>query len=113
MPVSCIPRPKEDPVVMTSVSIPSEYLRDVRVAVDVLKELGCGEVYLFGSLVEERTHPSSDIDIAVRGCPTDKFYYAVGKLVLELEHSVDLIDLDRTTRFTQALETSGSLVRVA
>ena len=98
---------------MTSVSVPLDYRRDLRVAVDLLKELGCGEIYLFGSLVDGDLHPNSDIDIAVRGCPTDKFYYAVGKLVMELEHSVDLIDLDRTSRFTDAIETSGSLIRVA
>ena len=94
-------------------SIPVDYVRDVRIAVEVLKELGCGEVYLFGSVVNGDTHHRSDIDIAVRGCPTDKFYYAVGKLVMELEHSVDLIDLDRADKFTTALESSGSLVRVA
>ena len=98
---------------MTSVSVPLDYRRDLRVAVDLLKELGCGEIYLFGSLVDGDLHPNSDIDLAVRGCPTDKFYYAVGKLVMELEHSVDLVDLDRTSRFTDALETSGSLIRVA
>ena len=98
---------------MTSVSVPLDYRRDLRVAVDLLKELGCGEIYLFGSLVDGDLHPNSDIDLAVRGCPTDKFYYAVGKLVMELEHSVDLIDLDRTSRFTNAIETSGSLIRVA
>ena len=98
---------------MTSVSVPLDYRRDLRVAVDLLKELGCGEIYLFGSLVDGDLHPNSDIDLAVRGCPADKFYYAVGKLVMELEHSVDLVDLDRTSRFTDALETSGSLSRVA
>ena len=94
-------------------SIPVDYVRDVRIAIELLKELGCGEVYLFASVVNGDLHQRSDIDIAVRGCPKDKFYYAVGKLVMELEHSVDLIDLDRADKFTTALEVSGSLVRVA
>jgi hypothetical protein len=53
------------------------------------------------------------IDFAVRGCPADKFYYAVGKLLSELDHSVDLIDLERDTRFGDFLLTTGELIRVA
>jgi len=97
----------------TTDKIPDEYVRDVRVAVHVLQELGCREVYLFGSLIEGASHSASDIDIAVRGCPADRFYYAVGRLVIELDHSVDLIDLDRPSTFTDAIESSGSLFRVA
>ena len=93
--------------------IPDEYADDIRVAVHLLQRLGCTEVYLFGSVVEGNLHADSDIDIAVRGCPSDRFFYAVGRLVMELEHTVDLIDLDRSTAFTDVLQASGNLFRVA
>lgn len=94
-------------------SIPSEYLADISKAVEILKEEGCTEIFIFGSIVNGKSNEISDIDIAVRGLPASKYFKIVGKLILELNNSVDLVDLDETNNnFVKILEKEG-LIRVA
>ena len=71
--------------------IPTDYKQDVEKAVKILKNVGCKEVYLFGSLAEGNVREGSDIDIAVKGCPSGIFFHALGRLMLELEHLIDLM----------------------
>jgi predicted nucleotidyltransferase len=92
--------------------LPEIYQRDVRRAVEILKEAGCSQVFLFGSLAAGRVHEGSDIDLAVRGCPKGKFFHLLGKLLLELYHSVDLVSLDRQDDFARYLEQEGELLQV-
>ena len=92
--------------------IPHDYKEDVEKAVRILKNEGCKEVYIFGSLAEGRIKEGSDIDLAVKGCPTGKYFKILGRLLLELNHSVDLIDLDRKSDFVQYIEQEGVLVSV-
>lgn len=92
---------------------PQEYQADIEKAVQLLKQIGCTEIYLFGSVAQGTSRASSDLDFAVRGCPPDKFFYAIGKLLSELSRTADLIDLDRDTRFGRFLRETGELVRVA
>ncbi|MBI1764239.1 MAG: nucleotidyltransferase domain-containing protein [Acidobacteria bacterium] len=86
--------------------------QDIQHAVEILKSGGCSEVFLFGSLAEGRAHEHSDIDLAVRGCPTGEFFPLFGELMFELHHSVDLIDLDAPDPFAQFLLQHGVLKRV-
>ena len=91
-----------------------EYQKDLDAAIAILKAEGCREIYVFGSLAEGGTiHPSTDIDIAVRGLSRPRFFVIYGKLLSSLEHSVDLIDLDGGTPFARVLEGKGTLHRVA
>ena len=92
--------------------IPQEYREDIDKAVKILKTEGCKEVYLFGSLAEGRFNESSDIDLAIKGCPSGKFFKILGKLLLELNHSVDLINLDIKNDFVQYIEREGVLIYV-
>jgi predicted nucleotidyltransferase len=92
--------------------LPEIYQRDVSRAVEILKEAGCSQVFLFGSLAAGRVHEGSDIDLAVRGCPKGKFFHLLGKLLLELYHSVDLVSLDRQDDFARYLEQEGELLQV-
>ena len=69
--------------------IPMEYRSDVERAVVISKEEGCREVYVFGSVAVGDTAPRSDLDIAVRGCPPERFYRLLGRLMDELMHTVD------------------------
>lgn len=85
---------------------------DIDRAVVILKGGGCSEVFLFGSLAEGRANEHSDIDLAVRGCPTGEFFHLFGELMFELDHSVDLIDLDAPDPFVQFLLQHGVLKRV-
>jgi predicted nucleotidyltransferase len=61
----------------------------------ILSEHGANEAYLFGSVAQGKAGCHSDVDIAVRGCPPEKFY----RLAAVLEHALglplDLVDLDR------------------
>ncbi|AZR74513.1 hypothetical protein BBF96_14635 [Anoxybacter fermentans] len=93
--------------------IPPRYRRDIKRAIKILKEEGCTEIFLFGSLVEGDIREDSDIDLAIRGCPPDKYFHILGKLLLELDHSVDLVNLDREDAFAKHLEREGSLVYVS
>jgi len=51
---------------------PPEFHADIRRAVEILKEGGCAEVHVFGSVAEDRVLEGSDLDLAVRGCPPDR-----------------------------------------
>ena len=92
--------------------IPQAYREDIDKAIKILKAEGCTEVYLFGSLAEGRFNEGSDIDLAVKGCPKGKYYKILGKLLMELNHSVDLIDLDKKTDFVKHIEQEGALLYV-
>ena len=85
---------------------------DLDRAVAILKDGGCSEIFLFGSLAEGRAHENSDIDLPVRGCPSGAFFNLYGKLMGELQHRVDLVKLDTTDPFAQFLLEHGELLRV-
>ena len=95
------------------VDVPESYRLDLDRALAILKEFGCTEIYLFGSLAGGRTDELSDLDLAVRGCPHKQFFRVLARLMRALEHPVDLVDLDADDRFARRLLESESLVRVA
>ena len=82
---------------------PPEFHADLQRAVEILKEGGCTEVHVFGSVAEGRVREGSDLDLAVRGCPPGRFFILLGRLLAELEHPVDLVDLDRDQRISAFL----------
>ena len=81
-------------------------------AVGILKEEGCTAVYVFGSAASGEMRDSSDIDLAVRGCPEGKFFHVLGRLLMELRWSVDLVDLDNGDPFAEYLEREGELQEI-
>ena len=93
-------------------AIPDEYRADVARAVEICKEEGCGDVFVFGSVASGRFRSRSDLDIGVRGCPPRRFYRLLGRLMDELTHPVDLVDLDLEVRVAEFLEHEGQLVHV-
>lgn len=94
------------------IQIPEKYRRDVDRAVTILREAGCSQIFVFGSLTTAETRDESDIDLAVRDCPRGRFFHLLGRLLLELEHPVDLVDLDRQNAFAHHLERVGGLLQV-
>ncbi len=95
-------------------TIPHEYIGDIELAVSILKSENCSEVYIFGSLASGDTlRQGSDIDIAARGIPKERFFSVYGKLMTSLRHPVDLVDLDGDTPFVRLLESRGGMLRVA
>ncbi|MFN8453623.1 MAG: nucleotidyltransferase domain-containing protein [Anaerolineae bacterium] len=91
---------------------PEPYRRSLQRAIEILKEAGCAEIFLFGSLVSGQVRNNSDIDLAIRGCPKGKFFHLLGRLLLEVDYPVDLVDLESQTAFAHYLEQKEELVRV-
>lgn len=92
--------------------IPQIFEKDIRRAVEILKEEGCSEIYLFGSGVKGKIEDGSDLDLAVRGCPPGYFFRLLGRLLWELDHSVDLVNLDTQDDFAKFLQNEGLLTRL-
>ena len=94
-------------------NIPISYQEDIKKAIQILKENGATEVFIFGSIADGKFHEDSDIDIAVRGIKEREFYKVASKLMLELAHDFDLVDLDdKENRFSQMLLQIGGLLKV-
>jgi predicted nucleotidyltransferase len=94
------------------IQFPEAYQRDIRRAVSILKEGGCTHVFLLGSFTTAGLRGESDVDLAVRGCPKGTFFHLLGRLLMELEHPVDLVDLDRKRALACYLEEEGNLLQV-
>lgn len=92
--------------------LPDMHRKNIRRAVEILKSAGCTDVYLFGSLAAGEVRGESDVDLAVRGCPKGKFFHLLGRLLLQLDHPVDLVNLDSGDAFARYLETEGELLQV-
>lgn len=99
-------------MVASEVNIPEAFQPDIERAVKILKDGGCTEVFLFGSLAEGCSRADSDIDLAVRGCPPRDFLRIYGELMWRLEHKVDLVDLDVSHPFTKYLAQEGDMLRL-
>ena len=84
----------------------------IALAAEALKKAGAREVYLFGSAATGRLSENSDIDMAVRGLPPERFFQAMGDAADLLDVPLDLVDLDEANPFTECLQQHGGLVRV-
>jgi predicted nucleotidyltransferase len=93
--------------------LPKSYQDNLDRAVTILKNGGCTAVYLFGSLTTGSFTARSDIDLAVRGCPSGNFFRLLGQLMMTLDHPVDLVDLDKDRAFATYLEQEGELHKIA
>ena len=92
-------------------TISKKYQNQIDKAVEILKEAGCKEIYVYGSILDEDKE-ASDIDLAVKGCPPEKFFKVYSKLMFALDYPVDLIDLDRDKDFAEHLVSKGKLLNV-
>ena len=95
-----------------NLAVPEIFQEDIDQAVRILKEGGCSEIFLFGSAAEGRAREISDIDIAIRGCPPGHFFRLLGKLLRELKHPVDLVNLDAQDSFATYLLKEGTLLQI-
>lgn len=93
--------------------IPGSHRQDIEKAIKILLDEGCQDIYLFGSLVEGPVTPASDIDIAVKDIPSGSFFEIYSRLMMQLDHPVDLIHLEKENRFGTMLQKEGYLYRVA
>ncbi|MFC1670747.1 nucleotidyltransferase family protein [Spirochaetota bacterium] len=93
--------------------IPLEFKEDLEKAISILKDLGCKEIYIFGSLIEGNVNNDSDIDLAIKGISEKSYFFIWSKLYMALKHKVDLVNLDKGDRFSNFLQKEGLLSRVA
>jgi predicted nucleotidyltransferase len=84
-------------------AVPELYQQNLQKAIRILKNSGCTEIFVFGSLATNNVSQHSDIDLAVRGCPKGKFFQVLGKLLVELDVSVDLVNLESRDPFANYL----------
>ena len=95
-------------------TFPEKFRADIEKAIKILKEHGCKDIYIFGSLADGTHDMHSDIDIAVMGLDPQLFLKVSSKLMFELDSSFDLIELDdEENRFAQFILKQGELVKVA
>ncbi len=93
-------------------TVSEAFKKDIDKAVAVLEKAGSKEVYLFGSVAENRGEEWSDIDIAVSGIPANQFFKVYSEAARNLEHELDLVDLDHETEFAAFLRENNRLVRI-
>jgi len=93
---------------------PPENLEELlQKAAAILRRAGAHEVYVFGSAERGRLHERSDIDLAVTGLPAQAFFPTMADVSEVFGRSVDLVDLDVSSPFTDYLREEGELRRVA
>jgi predicted nucleotidyltransferase len=85
----------------------------IRQAAEILRAAGATEVYVFGSTARGVERPDSDVDLAVRGLPPERYFFVLAPLVSALGRPVDLVDLDESTPFVRYLDRTKELRRVA
>jgi len=93
--------------------LPYSFKADIKKAIDILRAYGCSEIYIFGSLTNNSFNDESDIDIAIKGIKPELFFRAYSDLMIELEHSVDLINMETQKRFIDLLTEIKEIIRVA
>jgi predicted nucleotidyltransferase len=93
-------------------NIPLKYRQDIETATNLLKNEGCTEVFLFGSLVTGKIHDDTDIDIGIKGLPKGKFFEVYSRLYFDIENKVDLVDFDANTDFYLMLNRVGEVVQI-
>ena len=92
--------------------IPEKYRYDIEKATFLLKNEGCKDVYLFGSIVTGKIHENSDIDIGITGLPPKKFFKVYASLDKNLSNKIDLVDFDLRKDFFVILNTLGEVIKL-
>jgi predicted nucleotidyltransferase len=93
-------------------NIPLKYRQDIENATNLLKNEGCKEIFLFGSLVTGKIHNDTDIDIGIKGLPKGKFFEVYSRLYFDIENKIDLVDFDTNTDFYSMLNSVGEIVQI-
>lgn len=98
---------------LSEMNLPEDLEKDISLAAEILMQVGCKEVYLFGSIAEGSFSRGSDIDLAIVGLPKERFFAAYGRILTSVRRHVDLVGLDYDHDFGKRLREVGTLSRVA
>ena len=71
---------------------------DKKAIVDLAVKYKVGRLLLFGSSLDPNRE-AEDIDLAVEGLRADLFFKFYGELIFNLSKPVDLVDIEKKTRF--------------
>jgi len=93
-------------------NLPENYRRNLEKAAVLLKNEGCTDVFLFGSLVTGNIRPDSDIDIGVKGLAAEKFIPVYSKLYNEFDTPIDLVDFDFNKNMFALLSDLKEVVKI-
>jgi len=85
---------------------------DIEKASRCLKEEGCTEVFLFGSLVTGKYTDLSDIDLGIMGLPPRKYIRTYSKLNNIIKNKFDLIDFDENRDLYNLLCSIGEVEKI-
>jgi uncharacterized protein len=90
----------------------SQAWQEVTQIADLLRShFGATQIIVFGSLVKDRFHDTSDIDIAVAGIPPERYFEAVGAANRYSDRWVDLKPLEALEpRFLERIMATGVLL---
>ena len=81
-------------------------------AVNLLKNVGCSEIFLFGSQAKGCANLDSDVDFGVKGLPPRLFFRTHSDLEEILKMPVDLVDFDFQRDFYELLNRIGELKKI-
>jgi predicted nucleotidyltransferase len=76
--------------------------------IEIARGYSVRNLILFGSSIA--SDDPGDIDLAVGGLAPEKFFRFYGELMWQLSLPVDLVDLSTRSRFTDLIETEGTLL---
>lgn len=76
-------------------------------AAQILKQWGATRVILFGSILTEYFHETSDIDLAVQDLPEHVYFRSIARLQDISDFAVDLVEIQNATPYIQAAITHG------
>lgn len=83
-------------------------VNDKKMIIDLAKKYDVRAVILFGSSLEDGF--SEDIDLAVKGLDSSKFFKLYGELLKYLSKPVDLVDISSKSRFNDLVEKTGMVI---
>ena len=93
-------------------NIPEKHKENIKKAYYLLKNEGCKNVYLFGSMVTGKIHAHSDIDIGIKGIPEGNFLGIYAKLLFNLNIKFDLVNFDFDHQLFELLDSLGEVVEI-
>jgi len=74
--------------------LPEKYKKDIEKAVEILKNRGCTEVYLFGSLTHGNYCEKSDIDLGIKGLERKIYFKTWAEIERVVNNQIDLVYFD-------------------
>ncbi len=83
--------------------------KEKNIIIELAKKYNVKRIILFGS-ASKATNDNRDIDLAVEGLPDNLFFKFYSELIFNLSLPVDLIDLNKRSRFTEIVVSEGVLL---